>query len=106
MNLPNPKGESFDTEGIEGGRSIVASLKEKLARGFSQGITLGFFNSSNRARVFGSFFSLVIYIQKGSCTLSLMIESRMKISVSMDISVLGFFEYIGYIGDISVDIFT
>ena len=29
--------------------------------------------------------------------------TRMKISVSMDISVLGFY---GYIGDISVDIFT
>ena len=51
MNLPNPKGDSFDTEGIEGGRSKVAGLKEKLARGFSRGITLGFFNSSNRARV-------------------------------------------------------
>ena len=31
---------------------------------------------------------------------------RMKISVSTDISVLGFYGYIGYIGDISVDIFT
>ena len=30
----------------------------------------------------------------------------MKISVSTDISVLGFYGYIGYIGDISVDIFT
>ena len=30
----------------------------------------------------------------------------MKISVSMDISVLEFYGYIGYIGDISVDIFT
>ena len=29
----------------------------------------------------------------------------MKISVSMDISVLAFYGYIGYIGDISVDIF-
>ena len=28
MNFPNPKGESFDAEGIEGGRSKVASLKE------------------------------------------------------------------------------
>ena len=51
MNLPNPKEESFDTEGIEGGRSKVTGLKEKLAGGFSQGITLGFFNSSNRAQV-------------------------------------------------------
>ena len=35
--------------------------------------------------------------------------TRMKISVSTDISVLGFYRYIGYIGDISdisVDIFT
>ena len=31
---------------------------------------------------------------------------RMKISVSTDISVLGFYGYIGYIGDISMDIFT
>ena len=54
MNLPNPKGESFDTEGIKGGRSKVAGLKEKLARGFSLGITLGFFKSSNRARVLAS----------------------------------------------------
>ena len=30
-------------------------------------------------------------------------QARMKISVSMDISVLGFY---GYIGDISVDFFT
>ena len=51
MNLQNPKGESFITEGIEGGRSKVPSLKEKLAGGCSRGITLGFFNSSNRARV-------------------------------------------------------
>ena len=29
----------------------------------------------------------------------------MEISVSMDISVLAFYGYIGYIGDISVDIF-
>ena len=51
MNLPNSKGQSFDTEGIEGGRSKVASLKEKLAGGFSRGITLGLFNSFNWARV-------------------------------------------------------
>ena len=30
----------------------------------------------------------------------------MEISVSMDISVLRFYGYIRYIGDISVDIFT
>ena len=30
---------------------------------------------------------------------------RLKISVLMDISVLAFYGYIGYIGDISVDIF-
>ena len=29
----------------------------------------------------------------------------MEISVSMDISILAFYGYIGYIGDISVDIF-
>ena len=32
--------------------------------------------------------------------------SRMKISVSTDISVLGFYGYIRYIEDISVNIFT
>ena len=31
MNLTNPKGEFFYAEEIEGGRSKVASLKEKLA---------------------------------------------------------------------------
>ena len=45
----------------------------------------------------------------------LMLKSRTEISISTDISVLGFYEiyqfldfmkYIGYIGDISVDIFT
>ena len=51
MNLPNPKGEYFDIEGIECRRSKVIGLKENLAGGFSRGITLGFFNSSNRARV-------------------------------------------------------
>ena len=51
LNLPNPKGESFDIEGIEGRRSKVVGLKEKLAGGFSQVITLGFFNSSNWAWV-------------------------------------------------------
>ena len=56
MNLPNPKGEFFYAEGIEGGRSKVAGLKEKLTRGFSRGITLGFFNSSNEARVLARSF--------------------------------------------------
>ena len=50
MNLPNPKGESFNVERIEG-RSKVAGLKEKLVGGFSRVITLGYFNSSNRTRV-------------------------------------------------------
>ena len=38
MDLSNPKGESFDTEGIGcrgEGRSKVVGLKEKLAGGFS-----------------------------------------------------------------------
>ena len=59
MNLSNPKGESFDVEGIDcggEGRSIATGLKEKLVRGFSQGITMGFFNSSNRARVLARSF--------------------------------------------------
>ena len=51
MNLPNPKEESFDTEGIEGGRSKVRDLKEKWTGGFFLVIILGFFNSSNWARV-------------------------------------------------------
>ena len=51
MNLSNPKGESFDAVGIEGGRSKVIGLKEKMVGGFSRGIILGFFNSSNWVRV-------------------------------------------------------
>ena len=54
MNFSYHKGESFDSKGIgsgERGRSKVIGLKEKSARGFSRGITLGFFNSSNQARV-------------------------------------------------------
>ena len=54
MNLSNSKGESFDAKGIGYGgeeRSTTAGLKEKLAGGFSRGITLSFFNSSNQARV-------------------------------------------------------
>ena len=64
MNISNPKGVSFGTEEgkyflfvhaktdcIGGGRLKVAGLKEKLARGFSRGVTLGFFNSSNQAQV-------------------------------------------------------
>ena len=49
MNLSNLKGKSFDAKGIDcggEGRSTTASLKEKLAGGFSRGITLAFFNSS------------------------------------------------------------
>ena len=68
MNLSNPKGESFDAKGIgcEGEeRSITSGLKEKLAGGFSLGITLGFFNSFNRARGFSLFFLLIIHIQRG-----------------------------------------
>ena len=33
-------------------------------------------------------------------------QPRIKISVNTDISVLGFYEYIGNIGEISVDILT
>ena len=54
MNLSNPKEEFFDTEGIDcigEARSTAAGLKEKLTGGFSRGITLGFFNSYNQARV-------------------------------------------------------
>ena len=51
VNLPNPKREFFDAEGIEGGRSKVVGLKEKLAGGVSWGIAVGFFNSSNWAQV-------------------------------------------------------
>ena len=60
MNISNPKGVSFSaeqgkyllfghakTDCVGGGRLKSACLKEKLARG----ITLGFFNSSNQARV-------------------------------------------------------
>ena len=59
MNLSNPKGESFDVEGIGcggEGRSTAVGLKEKLAGGFSRDITLSFFNSSNQARVLARFF--------------------------------------------------
>ena len=34
MNFTNPKGESLDMEGIEGGRSKVIGLKEKMSGGF------------------------------------------------------------------------
>ena len=54
MNLSNPKEEFSEAEGtgcLGEGRTKARGLKEKLAGGFSQGITLGFFNSSNRARV-------------------------------------------------------
>ena len=59
MNLSNPKEEYCDVEGIGCGgeeRSTVAGLKEKLAGGFSRGITMGFFSSSNRAQVFARSF--------------------------------------------------
>ena len=39
-----------------GGRSKATGLKKKMTGGFSRGITLGFFNSSNRARVLACFF--------------------------------------------------
>ena len=44
-----------DYDSMEG-RSIVVGLKEKLVGDFSRGITLGFFNSSNRARVLACCF--------------------------------------------------
>ena len=59
MNFSNPKGKSFDAEGIGcggGRRSKATSLKEKLARDFSRGITLGFFKSSNQALVLAHSF--------------------------------------------------
>ena len=71
MNLPYPKRESFDTKGIEGGRSKVTGLKEKLAGGFSRVITLGFFNSSNRAQVLACSSCLSSTSKGASCTLSL-----------------------------------
>ena len=43
MNLPNPKGGSFNIEGIERGRSKVIGLKEKLAPGFSLWYYFGLF---------------------------------------------------------------
>ena len=43
MNLLNPKEESFDAEGIEGERSKVPGLKEKLAGRFFLRYYLGFF---------------------------------------------------------------
>ena len=54
MNLSNPKEEFSDAKGTDclgERRSKAASLKEKLAGGFSRGITLGFFNSFNGALV-------------------------------------------------------
>ena len=43
-------------------------------------------------------------VRNNSCVLGIL-GTRMKISVLTDISVLRFYGYIGYIGDISVDIF-
>ena len=54
MNLSNLKEEFSDAKGtncIGERRSKAACLKEKLARGFSRGSTLGFFNLFNQARV-------------------------------------------------------
>ena len=78
MNLSKPKGVSLsakegkyllfghdETGCVGGGRLKTAGLTKKLAKGFSQGFTLGFFNSSNWAWVFGSFFLLIIHIQRG-----------------------------------------
>ena len=74
MKFPNPKGESFDAEGIEGGRSKVAGLKEKLVGGFSRGITLGFYNSSNQAQVLVHSSCWQSTSKGVSCTLGLMVE--------------------------------
>ena len=43
MNLPNPKGGSFNIKGIERGRLKVIGLKEKLAPGFSRWYYFGLF---------------------------------------------------------------
>ena len=64
INLSNPKGVPFGVEegkqlllghdgtGCVGGGILKAiGLKEKMAGGSSRGITLGFFKSSNQARV-------------------------------------------------------
>ena len=59
MNLSNPKGKSFDAEGIGcggNGRSKAICLKEKLAGGFSQSIILVFFNCSNHIQVLARSF--------------------------------------------------
>ena len=59
MNISNPKGESFDAKRIVfegGGISKATGLKEKLVGGFSRGITLGFFKSSNQTRVLARSF--------------------------------------------------
>ena len=59
MNLSNPEEESFDAKGIGcggGRRSKAIGLKEKLAGGLSQGISIGFFKSSNRAMVLACSF--------------------------------------------------
>ena len=60
MSLPNPKGVSFgaeegkyllfghvETDCVGRRRLKVIGLKGKLVKGYSRGITLGFFNSSN-----------------------------------------------------------
>ena len=42
-NFLNPKEKSFNTKGIEGGRSKVIGLKEILAGGFFSGYYFGLF---------------------------------------------------------------
>ena len=46
-----------------------------------------------------------IHLRSLALTRRVHLYSRFEISVLMDISVLAFYGYIGYIGDISVDIF-
>ena len=57
-----------------------------------------------------TFFNSSVTLQDQSTGNTIGIEyesqARLKISVSTDISILRFYGYIGYIGDISVDIFT
>ena len=46
----------------------------------------------------------VVRVLMGCSVLDMLFQPRMKISVITDISVFRFYGYIGYIGDISVDI--
>ena len=52
------------------------------------------------------FINLSIFPGKTQFCLNSYLESRIKISVNTDISVIGFYGNIGNIGKISVDIFT